>query len=114
LRGDNLLEKARAMIEQEASGAKIIKNARLMVSNNLRETFYSIWIESHGGSFRVRKTSGVGNKVWDRRVWEFSSLEEAEALFNRRIKEKTNPTRRSSRKYRIKDLLPERPHDGPA
>jgi len=96
------------MIERETSRSKIIKNAHLTVSKSLRETFYKIWIEEQDGLFQVNKASGVGDRVWDRRAWTFSSLDEAEALFNRRLKQKTNPERKSARKYRIRDLLPEK------
>ena len=95
------------MIPLEASGPKVVKNVHLVVSNTTRQTFYSIWIEENHGTFRVHKASGARGRVWDERVWEFASLDEAERLFNRRVKEKTDPNRRSPRKYRIKDLLPE-------
>jgi len=100
------------MIPLEASGPKVVKNVHLVVSNTPRQTFYSIWIEEHHGTFRVHKASGAQGRVWDERVWEFASLDEAERLFNRRVKEKTDPNRRSPRKYRIKHLLPEEAHDG--
>ncbi len=100
------------MIPLEASGPNVVKNVHLVVSNTPRQTFYSIWIEVCHGTFRVLKVSGAKGKVWDKRVWEFSTLDEAEALFNRRIREKTDPGRRSPRKYSIKHLLPEKTHDG--
>jgi hypothetical protein len=95
------------MIPIEASGPRVVKNAHLVVSDTLRQTFYSIWIEEHCGKYRVRKASGARGRVWDERTWEFVSLDEAERLFNRRIREKTDPKRRSPRKYTLKHLLPE-------
>ena len=62
--------------------------------------------------FEYLKVSGALGKVWDKRAWEFSTLDEAEAHFNRRIREKTDPGRRSPRKYSIKHLLPGHTHDG--
>lgn len=100
------------MIPLQASGQKVLKNAHLVVTGTPRQTFYSIWIEDYYGTFRVLKVSGARGKVWDKRVWEFSTFDEAEALFTRRIKEKTNPGRHSPRKYSIKHLLPEKTHDG--
>ncbi len=40
----------------------------------------------------------------DKRVWQQASLEEARKLFDRRIKAKTNPERKSSRKYQLIDF----------
>jgi len=100
------------MIPLEASGPNVVKNVHLMVSDTPRQTFYSIWIEEHDETFRVHKVSGARGRVWDERVWEFASLDEAERLFNRRVKEKTDPNRRSPRKYRIKHLLPEEAYHG--
>ena len=100
------------MIPVEASGPNVFKNAHLVVLNTPRQTFYSIWLEISHGAFRVLKVSGARGKVWDKKVWEFSTLDEAEALFTRRIREKTDPGRRSPRKYSIKHLLPGHIHDG--
>ncbi len=101
--------KALTMIQ--TSGLKILKDAHLVVPNAPRKTFYSIRIEECRGTFRVLKVSGALGKVWDKRTWEFSTLDEAERLFNRRIKEKTDPRRRSPRKYSIEYLLPVHTHD---
>ncbi|MGO9529602.1 MAG: hypothetical protein ACLP3B_00320 [Syntrophobacteraceae bacterium] len=90
------------MIPLEASGPNVVKNVHLVVSNTPRQTFYSIWIEICHGTFRVLKVSGAQGRVWDRRAWEFSTLDEAEALSGRR----------SPRKYSIKHLLPEKTNDG--
>ncbi|MDY0279030.1 MAG: hypothetical protein RBR35_00545 [Salinivirgaceae bacterium] len=95
------------MIPLDASGPKVVKNAHLVVSDTPRQTFYSIWIEEDCGTFRVHKVSGARGRVWDKRMWEFVSLGEAERLFNRRVREKTDPNRRSPRKYTLKHLLPE-------
>jgi hypothetical protein len=100
------------MISLETSGPRVLKNAHLVVLNTPRKTFYSIQIEECQGTFRVLKISGALGKVWDKRMWEFSTLDEAERHFNRRIKEKTDPERRSPRKYSIKHLLPGKTHDG--
>jgi hypothetical protein len=94
------------MIPLETAEPKVLKNVHLVVLNTLRKTFYSIQIEEADGVFRVLKVSGALGKVWDKRTWEFSTLDEAERHFNRRIKEKTDPERRSPRKYSIKHLLP--------
>ncbi|MGQ9921568.1 MAG: hypothetical protein ACUVRZ_09620 [Desulfobacca sp.] len=40
---------------------------------------------------------GAG-RVWHRQAWEFATLAQAEARFAQRLREKTNPARRSRRK----------------
>jgi len=105
-------EKAAPMISLETSEPKVLKNAHLVVLNTPRKTFYSIRLEECRGMFRVLKVSGALGRVWDKRTWEFSTFDEAERHFNRRIREKTDPERRSPRKYSIKHLLPGKPHDG--
>lgn len=83
------------------SAPKVLKDARLVVLNTPRETFYSIRLEEcpDSGTFRVSKASGAMGKAWDKRTWEFPTLDEAERLFGQRIKEKTDPDRNSPRKY---------------
>ena len=94
------------MMQLQAFGPKILKTAHLVVLNSPRKTFYSIRIEECDGEFRVVKVSGAVGKVWDKRTWAFSTLQEAERLFSRRIKEKTDPDRHSPRKYSIQYLSP--------
>jgi hypothetical protein len=60
-----------------------------------------IWIERTNQGFRVCKASGAGGRVWHRQEWEFDTLAAAEALFCKRFREKTNPARRSRRRYRV-------------
>ncbi len=77
-----------------------IRCAHLIAPESRRRAFYRIWIESSGSGFRVCKESGASGKIWDRRVWELGSLEEAERRFVRRIREKTGPGRKRPRIYR--------------
>jgi len=83
-----------------------LKTAHLIAADSPRQAFYTIWIEPAGRFFRVCKISGAGGRVWHRQAWECDSLAAAERLFNRRVREKTNPARRSRRKYRLGSLLP--------
>ena len=53
------------------------------------------------GKYMVRKESGGRGKVFDRRLWEFGSLDEAEKYFDRWVGEKTDPDRRSPRRYSV-------------
>ena len=77
-----------------------IRCAHLIAPESRRRAFYRIWIEGSGSGFRVCKESGASGKFWDRRSWELGSLEEAERLFVRRIREKTDPGRKRPRIYR--------------
>ena len=85
------------------STPKVLKDARLVVPDTPRKTFYAIRLEEcpDSGRFRVLKTSGAMGKVWDQRAWEFDTRDEAERFFCRRIKEKTDPGRNSPRRYSI-------------
>ena len=76
-----------------------IRCAHLIAPESRRRAFYRIWIEDCGGGFRVCKESGASGQVWDRRAWELGSLEEAERLFTRRVREKTDPGRKRTRIY---------------
>lgn len=89
------------MIQLRAFGPDIVKKAYLMAPESRRQAFYTLWIETAKDGYRVWRESGGMGKVWQRQAWEFSSLEEAERFFNRRIKNKTNPERKSKRKYRV-------------
>ncbi|MGD8846165.1 MAG: hypothetical protein PVJ84_08005 [Desulfobacteraceae bacterium] len=49
----------------------------------------------------MRKESGVRDRVLDKRTWPFDTLDDARKLFDRRVKSKTNPQRKSSRIYTL-------------
>ncbi|MDM8515732.1 hypothetical protein QUF76_05995 [Desulfobacterales bacterium HSG16] len=64
-----------------------------------KNAFYKLWIELFNGVYTIRKESGCGNTVYDRRQWEFCDIETALKFYKRRIRDKTNPDRKSPRKY---------------
>jgi len=74
-----------------------------LIADSPRQAFYKIWLESCSGCHRVRKESGIKDKVLNSRAWNFESLKKAEKYFNRRVQDKTNPNRQSLRKYQIKE-----------
>ncbi len=82
--------------------ADIIKHVRL-VAESPRNAFYDLWLEVHLGHYQVRKFSGCAGTILDRRNWPFDSFKEASNFFDRRIKTKTNPNRKSPRIYRRAD-----------
>jgi hypothetical protein len=80
---------------------KKIQSAYLLAWESPRKAFYRIWIETVDGEYSVVKESGIRGKVLDRRTWPVENLEAAQELFQRRIKAKTNPERKSPRKYTL-------------
>jgi hypothetical protein len=78
-----------------------LDTAHLVAIDSPRQTFYTIWIEEADGQVQVVKESGVGGRVLDRRCWACEDLEAAKKLFDRQVKYKTNPNRKSPRKYRL-------------
>ena len=69
----------------------ILCSAYLLAPDSPKSAFYRIWIESDDGVFTVCKESGGKDKVLDQRVWPFDSLEEARKLFDRRVRDQTQP-----------------------
>lgn len=78
-----------------------VNSALLVAAESPRRAFYRIWIEDTDGQISVVKESGVKGRVLDRRIWPCQDFEEAEKVYQRRIKAKTNPDRKSPRKYRL-------------
>jgi len=74
----------------------------LEASNSSKKAFYHIWIEKLDEGFIVRKESGVSGKILDRKNWWFENYQEAKEYHQKLIREKTNPSRKSPRKYTIK------------
>ncbi len=80
----------------------IIKKTHL-VATSPRKAFYRLRLESHLGRYVIRKESGTGEKVLDRRIWTFDSRSIAEKRLGQRIRQKTDRKRKSPRKYKITD-----------
>ena len=79
-------------------------SAQLVAADSPRSAFYRIWIADHNGIYWLIKESGIKGlkgRVLDKRSWPFDNFEAAEKVFNRRIKEKTDPERKSPRKYKL-------------
>jgi hypothetical protein len=77
----------------------VIRSAHLVAVDHPRPVHYDMWLEGFIGCYHVRKASGVKGWKPDCRQWQFSTLTEAEKEFNRKLKSKTNPRRKSPRKY---------------
>lgn len=77
----------------------VLRSMYLFAPDSPKKAFYSLFIEVEFDNYIIRKESGIGSKVLDRREWKYHSLEEAEKSFNRIIHQKTRPDRKSSRRY---------------
>ena len=76
-------------------------SAYLVAPDSPQKAFYRIWIESNACIYKVCKESGAKARILDKRSWSFEKLEEAQKMYDRRIKSKTNPDRKSPRKYQL-------------
>lgn len=77
--------------------------AHLEAIDSPRQAFYIIWIEDLDGQIQVVKESGADGRVLDRRCWAHKTLEDARKRFKRQVKYKTDPYRKSPRKYKLLD-----------
>ena len=66
-----------------------------------RNAFYDLALIRISEGFLVRKESGCNGKMIHRETWFRETLEEASRLYQGIIQEKTDPLRRSPRKYRV-------------
>ena len=80
-------------------------SAYLLAPDSPKKAFYRIWIEKNACIYTVCKESGAGDKVLDKRSWPFETFEDAQKLYDRRIKSKTNPDRKAPRKYLLIDQV---------
>lgn len=87
-------------LELSMSCSTTVKKASLVAPSSAKQAFYKMWLKETDGTFEVYKESGIGQTVLDRRSWAFEKFETAEQFFNRKIKAKINPLRKSPRKYK--------------
>jgi hypothetical protein len=87
--------------EQRNLFTQYLKSALMIAQDSPRQAFYRIWIENTVGDIRIVKESGINDKVLDRRAWPVENLDTAKDLFQKRIRTKTNPERKSPRKYKL-------------
>lgn len=90
------------MIQRQLFEPTLIKSASLIAPDSPRQAFYNIRLFAYKNIYTVRKESGAKGKTWDVRLWKFDSFEKAEKDFERRIKQKTNPNRKSERIYKVR------------
>jgi len=64
-----------------------------------KKTFYVLRLERISECYLARKESDGNSRVFHRKAWFRESLDEAERFFLRILKQKTDPARKSGRKY---------------
>ncbi len=77
----------------------LVEQVSLYVPDSPRKAFYRLYLEFEFNNYIIRKESGIGSKVLNRRVWTYESFEKAEKSFNNRIHQKIRPDRKCSRRY---------------
>ena len=78
----------------------VLKKANLR-AHSPRNAFYVLTLEQITDGYLIRKESGGNGMVFNREAWYRESFADAEKLFLRILREKTNPNRKSRRKYVI-------------
>jgi len=78
----------------------VLSSTRLR-ARSPRQAFYDLSLIKISEGFLVRKESGCNGKASHGETWFRPTLEEASRLYQGIIQEKTNPSRRSPRKYRV-------------
>ena len=78
---------------------QILKAAYLLSPDSPKKAFYTLSLELEFNQYVIKKKSGFGDRVLDRRRWVFDTLSDAEKSFDRRVKQKTRPDRKSPRSY---------------
>ena len=80
------------------SQTDILKEAHL-VANSPHNAFYNLTLERITDGYLVRKESGGNGIVLHREAWYRETLSDAEKLFTRILRQKTNPNSKRKRKY---------------
>jgi len=76
----------------------VLKKAHLMAYSP-HNAFYELTLEQITDGYLVRKESGGNGVVLHREAWYRKNLSDAEKLFARILKQKTNPNSKRDRKY---------------
>jgi len=78
----------------------VLKKANLRAQSP-RNAFYMLTLEQITDGYLVRKKSGGNGVVLHREAWYRENLSDAEKLFARILKRKTNPNSKRKRKYLV-------------
>ena len=75
--------------------AEILRNDHLAAPRSPRRAVYNIWLIQEPGGFVVKKESGCDLKKHIVRKWSLDSLTQAELFYDKKLKAKTNPDRKT-------------------
>lgn len=79
----------------------LLKEVRLE-AKSAKCAFWALRLFERQGEYYISKESGGNEKVLDRRHWPQKSYESAMKTFDKKVREKLNPNRKSKRRYEIK------------
>ncbi len=83
---------------------QLFPNEIMMVflqSDSPKKAWWRLTLIEHNECYALIKESGIKGRMLDRRMWPMRSAEKAKKMFDRKVKEKLNPSRKSPRKYEI-------------
>lgn len=89
------------MVQLKIWDQVVLEHAEL-VCDSPKKAFWNIRLEAQFETFTVVKESGIGDKVLDTRRWVHDSHDRALKDYRRRLRNKLNPGRKSTRKYEVK------------
>lgn len=70
-------------------------------ADSKKKAWWKLELLELNGEYFIEKQSGIPGKVLDTRKWPQNSLKSAVKTYNRKVKEKLNPERKSPRKYQL-------------
>jgi hypothetical protein len=85
--------------------AHVLKEVVLQADSPKR-AFYRLWAEEIGIGYLVRKESGIEGKVMHAENWWRDNEQAALDLYERKLRQKTNPNRKHPRRYTIVSQRP--------
>lgn len=75
----------------------------LLKADSTKKAWWKLSLLEHNDRYFIEKQSGYMDKMLDRRWWPMADLDTAVLTFEKKVKQKLNPKRKSPRKYKITD-----------
>ena len=73
----------------------VLSSESLMATGSPRCAVYNIWLVREPGGYVVKKESGAAGKKMIPWVWRFGDFDQAEGFFQKKVREKVNPDRKT-------------------
>lgn len=90
-----MMRSVKPMKQLSLFDAVILRNDHLAAPRSPRRAVYNLWLIQEPRGFVVKKESGCDLKKHIVREWSFDSLNQAELFYDKKIKAKTNPDRKT-------------------